>query len=107
MSQILTNYCTNAIKFTKKGIIEIGYEILNEELRVFVKDTGCGISDDNKSKVFERFERFNKYEPGTGLGLYICKSIAETAGGKVGIDSKEGEGSTFWALLPCNPRLFT
>ena len=101
MSQVLTNFCTNAIKFTKKGKITLGYEVLDNELKLFVKDSGYGISEANKHKVFERFERFNRSEPGTGLGLYICKSIAEEAGGKIGFESKEGVGSTFWVKLKC------
>lgn len=101
IAQILTNYVTNAIKYTPKGTIEMGYESVPQGIRFYVKDSGIGIADDKKSKVFHRFEKLDEFAQGTGLGLSICKAIAESMGGSVGFDSTYGEGSLFWAILPC------
>lgn len=105
VAQILTNYITNAIKYTKEGTIEIGYEQVDQGVRFYVKDTGIGIPDEKKLKVFMRFEKLDEFAQGTGLGLSICKAIAETMGGKVGFESKYGEGSLFWAWLPCEIKI--
>lgn len=101
VAQILTNYVTNAIKYTKEGYIEMGYEQVERGIRFYVKDSGIGIPDEKKLKVFMRFEKLDEFAQGTGLGLSICKAIAESMGGKVGFESKYGEGSLFWTWLPC------
>lgn len=103
IAQILTNYVTNAIKYTPKGVIEMGYECVDAGVRLYVKDSGIGILDEKKNKVFQRFEKLDEFAQGTGLGLSICKAIAESMGGSVGFESKYGEGSLFWAVLPCEP----
>lgn len=100
LTQILTNFINNAIKFTKKGCIRIGYSINNEGLRLYCSDTGIGISEENKEKVFDRFEKLNDFAQGTGLGLSICKAIIDAQEGTIGIDSEVGKGSTFWVQLP-------
>lgn len=102
-AQILTNYVTNAIKYTPEGMIEMGYEELEEGMgiRIYVRDTGIGIQEDKKNKVFNRFEKLDEFAQGTGLGLSICKAIVEACGGSVGFDSDYGKGSLFWAVLPC------
>ena len=102
VTQIMTNYVTNAIKYTPKGVIEMGYEVLDGAIRLYVKDSGIGIQEDKKSKVFHRFEKLDEFAQGTGLGLSICKATAESMGGKVGFESRYGEGSCFWAVLPCD-----
>ena len=102
IAQIMTNYVTNAIKYTRKGFIEMGYESKDEGIRLYVKDSGIGIPEDKKHKVFHRFEKLDEFAQGTGLGLSICKAIAESMGGYVGYESRYGEGSLFWAVLPCN-----
>lgn len=101
VAQIMTNYITNAIKYTRKGFIEIGYETLPEGIRLFVKDSGIGITDEKKDKVFHRFEKLDEFAQRTGLGLSICKAIADSMNGSVGFDSVYGEGSEFRAVLPC------
>lgn len=99
--QILTNYVTNAIKYTADGHIEMGYEHTGDQLRLYVSDSGIGISEDKKYKVFHRFEKLDEFAQGTGLGLSICKALADALGGTVGFDTKEGVGSIFWAIIPC------
>ena len=101
VAQIITNYVTNAIKYTPKGTIEMGYEYREEGIYFYVKDSGIGIPDEKKNKVFHRFEKLDEFAQGTGLGLSICKAIAEAMGGNVGFESEYGKGSLFWALLPC------
>lgn len=101
VAQIITNYVTNAIKYTTEGTIEMGYEYREEGIYFYVKDSGIGIPDEKKNKVFHRFEKLDEFAQGTGLGLSICKAIAEAMGGNVGFESEYGKGSLFWALLPC------
>lgn len=104
LAQVLTNFLTNACKFTGKGNITFGYEINDDELHFFVSDTGCGIPADDRERVFQRFVRLDTFVPGTGLGLPICKNIVEKLGGKIGVESKGiGMGSTFWFTIPYKP----
>lgn len=100
LRQIITHFLVNAIKFTTAGQISIGYEVINSGLRCYVSDTGVGIKKESQEVIFGRFEKINKYVQGTGLGLPICKSIVDAYGGKIGVDSEYGKGSTFWVWLP-------
>lgn len=100
-AQILTNYVTNAIKYTPEGTIEMGYEKVEEGIRIYVRDTGIGIPEDKKDKVFYRFEKLDEFAQGTGLGLSICKAIVDACEGSIGFESEYGKGSFFWAILPC------
>ncbi|WP_294592200.1 ATP-binding protein [uncultured Bacteroides sp.] len=102
LSQVIINLATNALKFTPKGSIKMGYRIDAEahEIFFYVKDTGIGIPADQKDKVFERFVKLNTFAKGTGLGLAICRVIIERLNGVIGVDSKEGEGSCFWFKIP-------
>ena len=106
VQQVLTNFVTNAVKFTKKGHIKVGYRY--EEggnLYLYCEDTGLGIPKDKQKNVFERFVKLDEFVQGTGMGLAICKSIAERCGGEIGVDSEgEGKGSTFWIRIPCEIR---
>lgn len=102
LAQIVTNYVTNAIKYTPKGFIEMGYEEVDEGIRIYVRDTGIGIPEEKKSKVFHRFEKLDEFAQGTGLGLSICKAIVEACGGSVGFETEFNQGSLFWAIMPCS-----
>jgi len=73
------------------------------ELRFYVKDSGCGIPKDRQKSVFERFVKLNSFIQGTGLGLSICASIVHKLGGKIGVESEESIGSTFWFTIPYSP----
>lgn len=98
--QVLINFLTNALKFTKKGSITFGYLRQGDMLRFYVKDTGCGIPADKIDQIFDRFVKLNLFEQGTGLGLSICQTIVKKLGGEIHVESEEGKGSTFWFTIP-------
>lgn len=98
--QVLNNFVNNAIKFTNNGHITISYQHREEYLYVSVQDTGIGIAEENRVRIFERFIKINDFKQGTGLGLTISKTIIESLGGTIGVDSVVGKGSTFWFTLP-------
>lgn len=100
VAQVLSNFTTNAIKFTKEGTISIGYEARDTELYFYVTDSGAGIPADKLPEVFGRFVKLNKDKKGTGLGLSISKTIVNKLEGQIGADSVEGKGSTFWFTIP-------
>jgi signal transduction histidine kinase len=105
INQIITNFVTNAIKYTQQGHIKVGYEYREDDgggLYIYCEDTGTGIKPEDQSKIFDRFGKLNDYVQGTGLGLNISKAIAEGCHGRIGINSEgEGKGSTFWVWIPC------
>ena len=112
IQQLLTNFVTNAVKYTHEGHIKVGYR---EEGRIpkdgseetnglyfYCEDTGAGIPKEKQASVFERFVKLNDFVQGTGLGLSICKAIADHCNGQIGVTSEgEGTGSTFWIWIPC------
>lgn len=102
LMQVIINFFTNALKFTKKGSISFGYTVdkLAGEIRFYVKDTGIGIPEDKKKQIFDRFVKLNTFVQGTGLGLPISAMIAEKFGGSIGVESCVGEGSLFWLKIP-------
>ena len=105
IQQVITNFVTNAIKYTHKGHIKIGYELQTrhdkEGLYIYCEDTGDGIPKEHQGKVFDRFVKLNDFIQGTGLGLSICKIIADNSGGEIGVTSEgKGCGSTFWIWIP-------
>lgn len=101
LAQVVLNYATNAIKCTYRGEIRMGYRRQGEGIYFYVSDTGIGIPDKDKPRLYRRFEKLNEFAQGTGLGLVICKVVTEASGGRVGFESEEGVGSTFWSWVPC------
>ena len=98
--QILGNFARNAVKFTTKGSVTIGFSQHPGRVRFYVRDTGIGIPEEERDKIFERFYKVDTFTQGTGLGLAICKHIAEQLGGCIGVESVVGEGSCFWVEVP-------
>ncbi|MDC7127341.1 MAG: HAMP domain-containing sensor histidine kinase, partial [Spirochaetales bacterium] len=107
LTKVLQHFLQNAIKFTDSGIIDFGYYKLGEEIVFYVRDTGCGIAEDKHEKIFERFvQEDNSYASsyeGSGLGLSISKAFAKTLKGRIRLESKKGEGSTFSLVIPYAP----
>lgn len=105
IKQILNNLLTNAFKFTEKGEVEFGYNINeNNDITLYVKDTGLGIPEEKQEIIFERFRQVDDSHTrefgGTGLGLTIAKTLAEKLGGDMWLKSKLYEGSTFYFTIP-------
>lgn len=107
LKNILSNLIENALKFTKQGYIEFGYNKVDSNLVMYVKDTGVGIKPERQKSVFERFskeeEESSKNIGGLGLGLWIAKENTELLGGKISLESKKNEGTTFFVTLPYTP----
>jgi two-component system phosphate regulon sensor histidine kinase PhoR len=99
LKQVFINLITNAIKYTEKGRVEVLVEEEDRFGKIVVKDTGIGIREEDKSRIFERFYRVDKARSravgGTGLGLAIVKHIIEAHGSKIEVKSVLGEGSEF------------
>ena len=109
VSQVITNFLTNAVKYTHQGHIKLGYRLekrsvnrqQREGLYIYCEDTGDGVDQEMQSKIFERFYKVNDFIQGTGLGLSICKAFADACHGDIGIFSEgKGKGSTFWMWIP-------
>ncbi|MBK5542047.1 histidine kinase [Pseudomonas sp. TH05] len=105
LAQILRNFISNALKFTLQGEVRVSARMENQqEIRFAVNDTGLGIPAELHSNLFEDFSQIDsplqKRLRGTGLGLSLCKRFAELLGGRVGVDSTPGIGSTFFVIIP-------
>jgi signal transduction histidine kinase len=101
LMQIVSHYIDNALKFTTDGGVTIGCNLEGGNMRVWVRDTGKGIDSEYcGGKLFGRFVKIDEFEQGTGLGLSVCRSLALTLGGKVGMESELGVGSLFWVDVP-------
>lgn len=107
LTQVCTNFINNAVKFTSQGYIEIGYELSPDRkfVLISVKDTGKGIPEEKKERVFERFQKLDEFAQGTGLGLAICQSIVNTFKGEISLESEVEKGSKFTISLPYTPGL--
>ncbi len=108
LGQILLNFANNAVKFTEQGEIEISADLLEAEaqnvtLRLSVRDTGLGLTPEQREKLFQSFQQsdssISRKYGGTGLGLAICKQLAVLMRGEVGVESCPGGGSTFWCVV--------
>lgn len=97
---VVEHFVSNAVKFTTEGEIEIGCKQLSPtKVRVYVRDTGVGISPEDRERIFDRFVKLDHFTDGTGLGLSVCRTYAQAIGGTIGVDSELGKGSTFWLEL--------
>ncbi len=102
LRQVFINLISNAIKYNHnngKVIININ-DVADEKVRVSVSDTGAGLTNEQIKGLFKPFQRYDKTKEGLGLGLYITQNIVELMGGKMGVESEPGKGSTFWFELP-------
>lgn len=109
VSQVITNFLTNAVKYTHQGHIKLGYRLEKrtsdgqhrDGLYIYCEDTGDGVDQEMQSKIFERFYKVNDFIQGTGLGLSICKAFADACHGDIGVYSEgKDKGSTFWTWIP-------
>ena len=109
VSQVITNFLTNAVKYTHQGHIKLGYRTeirtvegqQREGLYAYCEDTGAGISPEAQQKIFERFFKVDDFVQGTGLGLSICKAFTDACHGDIGVISEgKGKGSVFWMWIP-------
>lgn len=106
LKKVFNNLFDNALKFSTSGTIQIGYSVLCEQVRFFIKDNGIGIATDKLTQIFEHFRQEDqlitrKFE-GSGLGLSIAKGIVELLNGKIWVESVKGEGSVFYFEVPCD-----
>ena len=104
IGQVFTNLVRNALQFTQKGHIEVGVEDKGGSVECYVSDTGPGIAEENLSRIFGKFQQFERIagpgEKGTGLGLFIAKGIVEMHHGKISAESKLNKGAKFVFTLP-------
>jgi len=94
------------LKFSESGNIDFGYEIIENAIRFYVKDTGIGIHSDLYDTIFDRFiqveQSLSRSYEGSGLGLAICKGLVGLLGSEIGVESEVSKGSTFFFTLPYN-----
>ncbi len=100
--QIGNNLLSNAIKFTDSGFVYVSFAHNNDRLTIIVQDTGSGMAEDDKKRIFEAFERLPNAatQDGFGLGLSIVRNIVEMMGGQIEVASEKGEGSSFTVCIP-------
>ncbi len=105
MVQVVTNLLSNAIKFSPEhGLVTVGARLAGDEVEIWVRDRGRGIPAEDASRLFQKFQQLERGGSGrlsgTGLGLAICRGIVEEHGGRIGVESRPGEGATFSVRLP-------
>lgn len=104
ITQVISNLINNALKFTENGSIEVGFKIESDVIKYFVKDSGIGIPESHIEHIFDRFYQvdnsFSRNHEGAGLGLSICKGIAELLNGTIQIESQLNKGTIFWVNIP-------
>ncbi len=102
LDQVVTNLLTNAMRYGARGPIHLSVTAAGDRARLEVRDRGAGIRPEDQQRIFERFERgaSSRHYGGLGLGLWIVRQIVEALGGRIGVDSAPGQGSTFWVELP-------
>ncbi len=99
--QLLTNLINNALKFTPPdGLVNVGYELFPNQVRFYVADSGIGIAKEKQQAIFDRFYKVDERYHGSGLGLAICRSIVNQMDGRIWVESREGEGATFFIEIP-------
>jgi signal transduction histidine kinase len=102
LTQCVSNLLSNAVKFVAPGVkpvVRISTQLANGRVRIWFKDNGIGIKEEDFNRIFEIFQRVDRSHEGTGIGLAIVKKAAERMGGSVGVDSKPGQGASFWLDL--------
>ena len=102
LRQLYSNLISNAIKYTEKGAITLGYKLKGDMMEGYVRDSGSGIPAEKLNNVFGRFEKLDLLKQGFGLGLSICKSILDKMGGEIWVESELGVGSCFYFSIPYN-----
>lgn len=102
LQQVITNFLTNANKFTSTGYIKLGYRYFPDKnvVHIFVEDSGIGMPADELEMIFSRFYKHDEFAQGTGLGLPISRGIIDRMNGQIEVESKEGKGSRFTIVLP-------
>ena len=100
VKQVVSNFLSNAYKFTKEGKISFGFNVKGNKIRFYVSDTGIGVSPGEQELIFERYYKSNNFTSGAGLGLAISKEIVRKLNGTIGVDSEQGKGATFWFEIP-------
>ena len=101
IQELLNNILDNAVKYTDPGgRIDVGVKAVDGFAQIKIEDSGCGVSPKDLPHLFQKFYRVDNSQPGTGLGLFICKKIAELYGGDIWAESEAGRGSVFYVNLP-------
>ena len=103
LEQIISILLDNAIKFTRNGVISMGYFATPTSIKIYVNDTGIGIQEKNISKIFDKFAKLSIFSDGTGIGLSLVKTLVEKTGGNIQVVSRPEAGSRFIVEIPCEP----